>query len=136
MDSYAYAYNPKNNPKAKDPENNPLSVLPWFWTQKYPAPDGNAEDERRDTKPIEIIQVGKTSQYYYPGPNTDPDPVTGERKPFTRDVGTIEKGKPVYYKAHAHLQVFDNRGPADNWEVDTQHQTGTAAVTFTSDDGP
>ncbi len=136
MDALIYAHNPTNNPKAQDPENYPLSVLPWFWTQKYPAPNGNAEDERRDTKSIEIIQLGKTSQTYNPGPLTDPDPVTGERKPFTRNVGTIRKDNPVYYKAHAHLQVFDGRNPADNWEVDTQHQTGTAAVTFTWKDGP
>ena len=137
MDAYIYAYNPTNNPKAKDPENYPLSVSPWFWTQKYPAPDGAPEDERRDTKkPIEFIELGEVSQTYYAGPLTDPDPVTCERKPFTRFVGTLGNDEEVYYKAHTHLQVSDGRNPTDDWEVDTQQQTDTAAVTFTGKDGP
>ncbi len=136
MDSYAYAYNPSNNPKAGDLDKFPLTVLPWFWTHKYPAPDGNASDEHRDTKDSETIDLGESSQYYYPGPLTDPDPVTNERKPFNRYVGTLEKGDRRYFKAHAHLQVYGARIGTDDWEVDTQQQTGTAAVTFTYKDGP
>ncbi len=138
MDASIYAYNPKNNPKAKKPDNNPLSVLLWFRTDKYDAPNGQVDDKEhhRDTKPIEIIQVGKHSQTYNPGPYTDPEPWRGGGKLFDRDVGIIEEDNPLYYNAHAHLQVFGNSGPADNWEVDTEHQTGTTAVTFTWKDGP
>ena len=45
MSASAYASNPSDNPKAGDLDKFPLTVLPWFWTQKYPAPDGNASDE-------------------------------------------------------------------------------------------
>ena len=38
MSASAYAYNPSNNPEAKDPDDNPLTVLPWFRTHEYPAP--------------------------------------------------------------------------------------------------
>ncbi len=69
MSSYAYAYNPRNNPKAKDPDDNPLQVLAWFRTQEYPAPDGAAGNEHRDTKDSEIITVGETSKNFTPGPN-------------------------------------------------------------------
>ena len=135
MDSYARAYNPSNNPKAGDLKKFPLTVLPWFRTHEYPAPDGNAADEHRDTKDSETIDLGEYSQYYYPGPLTDPDPVTDERKPFHRDVGDLT-GRKVYFNAHAHLQVYGTRTGTDDWEVDTQQQTGTAAVTFTWEDGP
>lgn len=132
MSSYAYASNPTNNPEAKDPNNNTLRVAPWFWTQKYPAPDGAGGDERRDTKVPEDIEVGETSQYFYAGPHTN------EGLPFDRDIGTLGKGQKVYYKAHTHLHVFTIQGnhKEDHWEVDTQQQTGTAAVTFTAADGP
>ncbi len=138
MDAYAFAYNPKNNPKAKKLDYYPLSVLPWFRTDKYDAPNGQVDEEKhhRDTKSIDIIQLGETSPTYNPGPYTDPEPWRGGGKLFDRDVGIIEEGKPLYYNAHAHMQVFDGFKPADNWEVDTEHQTGTTAVTFTSDDGP
>ena len=136
MSAYAHASNPSNNPKAGDRDKFPLTVLPWFWTQKYPAPDGNAEDELRSTKDSETIDLGESSQYHYPGTLTDPDPKTGKRKPFNRDVGTLEEGDAHYFKAHAHLQVYGARTLTDNWEVDTQQQTGTAAVTFTWEDGP
>ena len=131
MSSYAYASNPRNNPKAKDPNDNPLRVAPWFWTQQYPAPDGAGGNERRDTKVPEDIEVGETSQYFYGGPHTD------QGLPFDRHVGNLE-GRKVYYKAHAHLHVFTIQGnhKEDHWEVDTQQQTGTAAVTFTAADGP
>lgn len=134
MDSYTYAYNPTNNPKAKKPDDNPLIVAPWFWTQEYTAPDGDGGEERRSTKDLEIIKVGEGS-WSEPGTLTDPDPRTGERKPFNREVGDL-KGKKIYIKGHAHLQVGDGRTGVDNWEVDTQSQTRTAAVTFTEFDGP
>ena len=133
MNSTIYAHNPTNNPKAKDRDEYRLIVAPWFWTQKYPAPNGQGGNEHRDTKPIEVIDLGETSQYFTPGPNTDPEPWLGGGQPFDRDIGTLEKGKKVYYKAHAHLQV--GGGGVDNWEIDTQSQTGTAAVTFTWEDG-
>lgn len=66
MDSYIYARNPRNNPKAKDRDEFRLRVSPWFWTQKYPAPDGKGGDEHRDTKPSELIDLGETSQYFTP----------------------------------------------------------------------
>ena len=135
MDSTIYAHNPSNNPKAKKPDDNPMRVAPWFWTQEYPAPDGRGEDERRDTKDPEVIEVGETSQSFTPGTLTDPDPETGERKPFDRFIGTLGEDDEVYIKGHAHLQVSDG-GKVDDWEVDTQSQTITAAVTFTKDDGP
>ena len=61
--------------------------------------------------------------------------MTDERKPFHRDVGDLT-GRKVYFNAHAHLQVYGARTRIDNWEVDTQQQTDTAAVTFTEHDGP
>ena len=125
---------PTNNPKAKKPDDNPLTVGPWFWTQEYTAPDGNGGEERRSTKDLKIINVGKGS-WSEPGTLTDPDPRTGERKPFNRWVGSL-KGRKIYIKGHAHLQVWGTRTGADNWEIDTQSQTGTAAVEFTKDDGP
>ncbi len=127
MDSTIYARNPTDNP-------GEIIVSPWFWTQKYDAPDGRGEDEHRDTKPSEVIAVGETSQYFTPGPNTDPEEELGGGQPFHRNIGTLEKDKEVYYKAHAHLQV--DGGGVDSWEVDTQSQTVTAAVTFTWEDGP
>ena len=135
MDSTIYARNPRNNPKAKNPDKNSMRVLPWFWTQEYTAPNGKfvVGSEHRDTKPSEVIAVGETSQYFTPGPDTDDEEGLGGGQPFHREIGNLE-GKTVYYKAHAHLQV--DGGGVDSWEVDTQQQTGTAAVTFTEEDGP
>ena len=138
MSSYAYARNPINNPKAQDPDENPLQVLAWFRTQEYPAPDGAAGNEHRDTKDPEIIKVGKVSKTYTPGPFTDPQAWAGGGAPFDRHVGSL-KGRTVYYNAHTHLTVSTTKGraiPADHWEVDTREQTDTAAVTFTGADGP
>ena len=138
MSSYAYARNPRNNPKAKDPDDNPLQVLAWFRTQEYPAPDGAAGKEHRDTKDPEIIKVGKVSKTYTPGPNTDPEEWAGGGAPFDREVGDLGDRK-VYYNAHTHLVVSTTKGrplQADHWEVDTREQTDTAAVTFTGADGP
>ena len=136
MDSYIYARNPRNNPKAKDRDEYRLRVSPWFWTQKYTAPNGDfvVGSELRDTKPSELIDLGETSQNFNPGPYIDKENEDDEDVPFDREIGTLEKGEKHYYKAHAHLQV--DGGGVDNWEIDTQSQTGTAAVTFTSDDGP
>lgn len=137
MSSSAYAYNPENNPEAKDPTDNPLRVSPWFRTQEFPAPDGAAGNEHRDTKDPEIIGVGETSDSYSPGPFTDPDPGSGGGAPFDRFVGNLGD-EEVYYNAHTHLMVSTTKGltKQDHWEVDTQEQTGTAAVTFTGTDGP
>ena len=130
MSSYAYASNPSDNP-------DPINVLAWFRTQEYPATDGDAGEEHRKTHSVETVDVGKTSQYYYPGPDTDPEDWAGGGQPFDRDVGVLGD-REVYYNAHAHLRVFTTKGlyKEDNWEVDTLHQTGTAAVAFSGKDGP
>ena len=137
MSASASAYNPSDNPKAGDLDKFPLTVLPWFWTHKYPAPDGNASDEHRDTKDSETIDLGESSDTATPGPNRQEQIGGDDAGPFDRHIGVLAKGgDPRYFKAHAHLQVYGARTGTDNWEVDTQQQTGTAAVTFTYKDGP
>ena len=135
MDSFAYASNPTDNLKAKNPNENPLEVAPWFITNEYDGPKGaRIAPERRDTKPPEIIKVGETSQYFYPGAFDD------EGREFNRWIGTLKEGdgRKLYFGAHTHLQVSTTIGnlERDDWEVDTKQQTNTTAVTFTWKDGP
>ncbi len=142
MDSSAYAYNPRNNPKARDLDEYPLRVAPWFRTNEYAGHNGDhIPPEHRDTKPLQTIDLGETSEYASPGPGRQEINDDGELEhvgDFNRDIGSLEEGdEPRYFNAHAHLQVYGARtGGTDDWEVDTQQQTGTTAVTFTYKDGP
>ena len=122
MDSYAYAFNPRNNPKAKDPNDNPLRVNAWFRVIEYAeGPNeepGNAKKEHgRDTKPEEIVNVGGRSQYYSPDHE-----IVGVHLG-----GLIKEGVRLYYDAHTHLTVSTSKGlhREDHWEADTLPQKFT-----------
>ena len=117
MSASAYATNPTNNPKAKDPDDNPLKVAVWFRTNQFTGINGREiQPERRDTKPTETVEVGNSSEYYTPnGMIVD------------RWVGTLAKGDKYYFLAHTHVRVFTVKGnhKEDNWEADTEVQEFT-----------
>lgn len=128
MDSYARAYNPRNNPKAKDPNDNPLRVNAWFRVIEYTeGPDGEAGNAKqpehgRDIKPEEIVKVGGRSQYYSP-----------DHEIVGVHLGRlIKEGERLYYDAHTHLAVSTLKGlhKEDHWEADTLPQK------FTHEDNP
>ena len=128
MDSYAYAYNPRNNPKAKNPNDNPLRVNTWFRVIEYnEGPNGEAggaknPEHGRDTKEEETIEVGNSSQTY----NPDHEIVGVHLN------GLIEKDETLFYDAHTHLTVSTTLGLIweDHWEADTGVQK------FTHKDNP
>ena len=138
MDSYACAYNPSNNPKAGDRKKFPLRVESWFRTDEYDSPNGNVQGtQHRDTKPLQTIDLGESSETTYPGPYRQEQIGGPDICCFDRNIGTLTKDSlPRYFNAHAHLQVYGARTGTDDWEVDTQQQTDTTAVTFTYKDGP
>ena len=102
MDSYAYAYNPGGNPKAKDPNDNPLRVSAWFRVLEYLGFNRNAKDPEhgRDTKAEEIIKVGNSSQSYSPD-----HAIVGVQLG-----GWIKRNQRLYYDAHTHLTVSTTKG--------------------------
>lgn len=116
MNSYAYASNPSNNPKAKDPEDNPMQVVAWFRTNQFTGLNGDEiHPERRDTQSPETVKVGQTSQYF------SPDGIADDGDEFDRWVGTkTDRDEPLYFLAHTHLHVYPLKGgKPDDWEVDT-----------------
>ena len=137
MSSYAYAYNPTNNPKAGDLDKFELTVASWFRTDEYNAPNGQVQgNEHRDTKPLQTIDLGETSEYAYPGPDRQEINDVGELEyagDFKRDIGALtEDSVSRYFLAHTHLQVYTTEAQVriDNWEADTGVQE------FTHKDGP
>lgn len=119
MSASASAYNPFNNPEAKDPDDNPLKVEVWFRVIEYESLDGNAKhpEHGRDIKPVETIQVGESSEYYSPDS-------------FIVDVqlgGPIGRNQKLYYDSHTHLMVYTTKGnhKEDHWEADTGVQEFT-----------
>ncbi len=104
-----------------------LTALGWFRHQEWDDEDGDFISEKRDTKDMVSLEPGDG---YYENPDTS----------------TIEfvHGRPMsptdkrFFNAHTHLQVGLTRGNAerDDWEADTEQQTGTTAVKFTDKDNP
>ena len=106
MDSSAYAYNPRNNPKAKNPNDNPLRVDPWFRVIEYKkGPNGEAgnaiqPEHGRDEKDSETVEVGNGSQRYSPD-----NMIVGVH------LGRwIREEETLFYDAHTHLQVSTTKG--------------------------
>jgi hypothetical protein len=128
MDSNAYARNPTDNS---------LIVAPWFRTNEYAGLNGDhIPPEHRDTKPLQTIEPGETSEYASPGPDRQERNDVGELEyagDFNRDIGALtEDSVSRYFLAHAHLQVYTTEAQVriDNWEADTGVQE------FTHKDGP
>ena len=123
MDSTARARNPRNNPKAKNPNDNPLRVDTWFRVIEYEkganGEAGNAiqPEHGRDEKDTETVAVGNSSQSYSP-----------ENMIVGVYLGRwIQRGETLFYDAHTHLQVSTTKGlhREDHWEADTGVQKFT-----------
>lgn len=112
MSSSSQASNPTNNPKAIDPDDNPLKVATWFRTNQFESLNGEQiHPEQRDTKPTETVEVGNSSEYYSPNGSI-----------VDRWVGDlVEGGNTYYFLAHTHLHVYTTKGnhKEDHWEMDT-----------------
>ncbi len=118
MTGSTYAYNGTSHT---------LNALGWFRLQEWSSEDGDFIDENRDTK----------------DPDTDFEP--GESYSVSPDSMEVEfpQNQPLrddearYFNAHTHLQVYgeiEGKTRVDDWEADTEQQTGTTAVKFTLDD--
>ena len=110
MSSSVYAYNPSNNPKAKDPNDNPMNVTAWFRTKRYTGLNGREmRPEQRDTKPTATVKVSKAAYF-------SPDGMVVDRW-----VGTLGPDDVYFFDAHTHLVVSAIKGGqgGDHWEADT-----------------
>lgn len=115
----AYAYNGTNHT---------LSVHGWFRQQEWTSEDGDFVDVKRDDdQPADReFKPGETYCVY-------PDSMKIE---FPQN-GPLGEDEARYFNAHTHLQVsgrIDGLFRSDDWEADTEQQTGTTAVKFTHED--
>ncbi len=104
-----------------------LSAVAWFRHREYTGEDGAVLDEKLDNKSSKEIKPGQSY-------NVLSNPMILEYwhgRPMRRN-------EERFFNAHTHLQVSSTRGAriVDDWEADTQQQTGTAAVKFTHEDNP
>lgn len=120
MRAFAYAYNGTTH--------KGLTAVAWFRQQEWTGEKGAFMDEKRDTKDAEPLEPGTSYEAY---------PLSTKIEfPHNRP---MDIGDERFFNAHTHLQVSGRIGGltrVDDWEADTEQQTGTTAVKFTHEDNP